>query len=181
MLLAGAAACFVLGVGATLLFLSRKSSPQTPPLNPSRRDVVGIDSQTEPPLASAHPPSVSTGQATSTNEATNDVLAEARQLMNAFLEEQLEIPPVTSMGGNKITRRETKTHIYYDVPIAGLKKEDLHIQVGDGMITVSGKIEREDLFSSFRKSFSIPEGVHAEQARILPEADSLVIEFPKRP
>ncbi|NDD90626.1 Hsp20/alpha crystallin family protein [bacterium] len=184
--LALGALCFGLGVAFTSFY---RSSPA-----PLAQPVISRQATQDPasvplaPLAGGIPspeplPSDSQGNQQTFGQDQNeepDVAAQARQMMQQFLEEQMEIPEVTSMGGAQITRREDQAHIFYDVPITGLQKQDLQISVGDGMITVSGKVQNQDLFSSFRKSFSIPEGVDAEKVKITPQEEKLVIEFPKR-
>ncbi|MBU6376449.1 MAG: Hsp20/alpha crystallin family protein [Bdellovibrionales bacterium] len=172
--------CFGLGVAFTSFYRGSSTPSASPATSRLASPSAAISSPEPLPLDSvASPQNGPQDQKLEQNEEP-DVAAQARQMMQQFLEEQMEIPEVTSMGGAQITRREDQTHIFYDVPITGLQKQDLQISVGDGMITVSGKIQNEDLFSSFRKSFSIPEGVEAEKVKIIPQEEKLVIEFPKQ-
>jgi len=108
------------------------------------------------------------------------MLSEARKILDDLFEEQLEVPPLRGVGDDGMTRREDAGHIYYDVQIEGLKREDLKIRVGEGMISISGKYERENFISRFDRSFSIPEGVDPASARITPHADKLVLQFTRR-
>jgi HSP20 family molecular chaperone IbpA len=114
------------------------------------------------------------------SDEAEDMIAQAQKLMDSFMEDQFTVPPIRGTGVDGISKREDDGHVYYDVPIEGLKKEDVDVQVGDGQISVAGRIEKENFFSSFHRSFPIPDGVDAERVQIKPLNDKLVIEFPKK-
>jgi HSP20 family molecular chaperone IbpA len=97
-----------------------------------------------------------------------------------MFDEQFDVPPLRGLGDDGMRRREDAGHLYYDVPIEGLKKEDLKIKVGEGMISISGKYERENFISRFDRSFAIPDGVDPASARIEVHEDRLVLEFRKK-
>jgi HSP20 family protein len=90
----------------------------------------------------------------------------------------------TFFGGNDVrTRRwvpamdlvETDDHLVLRADLPGLKREDVDIEVKDGLLTISGerKAEQEErsegfyrverAFGSFSRSLSLPDGVHAQQ------------------
>lgn len=76
-----------------------------------------------------------------------------------------------------------------DLP--GLDKDDLDVEVGDGVLTISGKKEesseekrkdfhrRERRFGSFRRSFALPEGVSADKAEASFDKGVLTVTVPK--
>jgi HSP20 family protein len=90
----------------------------------------------------------------------------------------------TFFGGNDVrTRRwvpamdlvETDDHLVLRADLPGLKREDVEIEVKDGVLTISGerKAEQEErsegfyrverAFGSFSRSLTLPDGVAAQQ------------------
>ena len=94
----------------------------------------------------------------------------------------------TEIKSAQINRREDKDNVYYDVFLDGLKPQEFNVNVKDGQIHITAKIEqiKEDtetksLFqSSFRRSFSAPLDVDPEKFRVTEENQKIVIVFPKR-
>lgn len=81
---------------------------------------------------------------------------------------------------------------YIKVLAEGLDKEAMKVNVADGMISISGRIikENEDqstngftsssYSSTFSKSFSVPFGVDANKVEIENDEDGVVLKFPKK-
>ena len=195
LMLLGGALCFALGAGTVLVFDSLRDTVRQSIRSdkPSRRaDTQDLDSIPIQPLPQAPDPGSQAkvfpalpgntpgNTMNSQMKEAEDMVREAQKLMDSFMDDQFTVPPIHGTGLDGIAKREDSTHIYYDVPIEGLKKEDIDIQVGDGQISVSGKIEKENFFSTFHRVFPIPDGVDAQRARIQPLPDKLVIEFPKK-
>lgn len=42
--------------------------------------------------------------------------------MDSLMDDQFIVPPVRGTGLDGISKREDSTHVYYDVPIEGLKR-----------------------------------------------------------
>lgn len=195
LLILGGILCFAMGAATVLVFDSLRESfrQSTRPEKTSRRaDTQDLDSIPIQHLPQATPtdsragafPALPGGSLGAGMKDAEDMMREAQKLMdsvmNDFVDDQLTVPPIRGTGLDGISKREDSTHIYYDVPVEGLKKEDIDIQVSDGQISVSGKIERENFFSSFHRTFPIPAGVDETRAKIQPLPDKLVIEFPKK-
>lgn len=92
------------------------------------------------------------------------------------------------LDSGRMTQREDDQYIYYEVPLRGLKEEKLDVQVSQGQVTISGKVEKKSeekgnstfFSSSFHRSFPVPPGVDAEHLQVEPEKDKFVIKFPKK-
>lgn len=110
---------------------------------------------------------------------TESEINEVRKLFESFFEEQFTVPPVQGLGGESISRREDERAIYYDLPIEGLKKENLKLTIEEGQIQISGRVEGPGSIQEFQKSFPVPEGVDADRVSIRQEQDRVVIEFPR--
>lgn len=191
LLITGGILCFAMGAGTVLVFDSLRESVRQsirPEKTSRRADTQDLDSIPIQPLPQATPtdsrarafPALPGGSFGAGMKDAEDMVREAQKLMDSFMEDQFTVPPIRGTGLDGISKREDSTHVYYDVPIEGLKKEDIDIQVGDGQISVSGKIEKENFFSSFHRTFPIPDGVDETRAKIQPLPDKLVIEFPKK-
>jgi HSP20 family molecular chaperone IbpA len=120
------------------------------------------------------PPATALGGLPSESE-----INEVRKLFENFFEEQFTVPPVQGLGTESITRREDERAIYYDLPIEGLKKDNLKLTIEDGQIQISGRVEGPGSVQEFHKSFPVPDGVDAERVSIRQEQDRVVIEFPR--
>jgi len=151
--------CFALGFLTHFLGSQSKGpQPQTPALVPSLTP----------------PPAAGIGGLPSESE-----INEVRKLFENFFEEQFTVPPLQGLGGESIQRREDDRAIYYDLPIDGLKKDNLKLTIEDGQIQISGRVEGLGSVQEFHKSFPVPEGVDAERVSIRQEQDRVVIEFPR--
>jgi HSP20 family molecular chaperone IbpA len=91
-------------------------------------------------------------------------------------------------NGIEITEREDAKFKYLDISGKGYSKDNVNIQIGNGMVTLSGeKVSDEKTqvssfqsVSKFRKSFNVPYGVNADRAEIEAINGRLTIKFPKR-
>ncbi len=87
---------------------------------------------------------------------------------------------------------ETEEAVNIEMEIPGIEKDELDIDLSDGVLTVKGekKDEREDksrnyhlyerTFGSFSRSFRIPDNVDQDQAKAKYEEGILKIELPKK-
>ena len=85
-----------------------------------------------------------------------------------------------------IEENENGYHLSFDVP--GVPNEDIHLEVQEGLLRVSGErksvIEnakfREKSYGKFERSFSLPEGVDAENIEAHFENGVLSVLVPKK-
>lgn len=66
-------------------------------------------------------------------------------MLDRFFEDAFQI---RSLGGDGFTPKvdvsETETHYNYEIALPGMKKEDIHINVDDNLLTISGERKVED-------------------------------------
>ena len=85
---------------------------------------------------------------------------------------------------------EDKDNYYCEIEAPGFKKEDLHISLDEGILTVSGQHEEkkctkksyhleERFMSSFKRSFSLPKSVRSDKITAQYEAGVLKVLLPK--
>jgi HSP20 family protein len=86
---------------------------------------------------------------------------------------------------------ETKDHLVLKADLPGLDRDDVDIEVTDGVLTISGerKTEREErqdgyhrierAYGAFSRSLSLPDGIDAEQVQADFEKGVLVVRIPK--
>ena len=101
---------------------------------------------------------------------------------------------ISSFGsGNTISVEEDEDDQFKYIVInaKGVDKENLKIDVTDGMVNISGEIKqssddqsvgsysRSSFVSRFNKSFNIPYGVDANKVKIDQNNDKIIIKFPK--
>jgi HSP20 family protein len=89
--------------------------------------------------------------------------------------------------------RETKDAYVFQVDLPGVKEEELDISVTGNRLSISGKRETEKreegetyyctecAYGSFTRSFTLPDGVNADDATAKLEAGVLTITVPKSP
>jgi HSP20 family protein len=86
---------------------------------------------------------------------------------------------------------QDKDNLYVEMPLAGVKPEDVEISIEDNILTVQGKIEekketkerdylrKEIRKGSFRRVIKLPVGVKEDKAMAESEAGMLKITIPK--
>ena len=86
---------------------------------------------------------------------------------------------------------ESDTHFMATVELAGAKKEDVHVEIEDGVLTIRGekKSEREEekdqrryterIFGSFSRSFSLPSNANPDEIKANFEDGVLKVEIAK--
>lgn len=87
----------------------------------------------------------------------------------------------------QITRREDKDNIYFDVDLDGQKANEFNVNVKNGQINISGKVEQKQenaesrsVFQSrFQQSFPAPPDVDADKFKVTEENQKIVIILPK--
>lgn len=87
--------------------------------------------------------------------------------------------------------RETDAQFVVEMAVPGMKKEDFDVQIKDGMLLISSehKEEKEEKkdnftrkefnFSSFSRSFRLPENIRPEAIKATYKEGLLLIELPK--
>ena len=99
------------------------------------------------------------------------------------------------MGFNGGTRLPVDIHVENDefvitAPVAGLKPEDLKIEILDDVLTLTGEVKsesngdddyllREIHYGEFSRSFRLPSSVAAEKAEAKVEDGMLTVRLPK--
>ncbi len=90
-----------------------------------------------------------------------------------------------------INVRETESHFHLEVAAPGMKKEDFKIAVDNGILTISAEkrrsaedqtdryTRREFHYSSFQRSFQLPQGVREEDIKAAYENGVLTLDLPK--
>lgn len=101
-----------------------------------------------------------------------------------FMNEDTRVKPAVNV-------KETENSFQIELIAPGFSKEDLHLQVHEGTLTLSGKHEgkksdeqekytfREFTFNSFRRSFTLPESVNEEAIEAKYENGILWVTLPK--
>jgi len=97
---------------------------------------------------------------------------------------------ITSWMPTVNTREDEKAyHIEVDLP--GVKKEDIHVDISDGVLTISGErkfkketkekdyYKVESSFGKFERSFRLPEDVNDEEIKAESKDGVLEITLPK--
>jgi len=86
---------------------------------------------------------------------------------------------------------ETDTHYIIEIELPGVKKEEIHLQVVDGVLNITGKKvrgeaytnprlhKRERRFGEFSRSFPLPGFVELENIKAKSENGILTVMFPK--
>jgi HSP20 family protein len=89
--------------------------------------------------------------------------------------------------------KETKDAYMFKADLPGIREEDLDINITGNRLTVSGKREAEQVeesetyfcsertYGSFSRSFTLPEGIKADQVRAELKEGVLALHVPKTP
>ncbi|GIL17746.1 MAG: hypothetical protein BroJett040_14970 [Oligoflexia bacterium] len=123
------------------------------------------------------------------NEFNNDFFGRSNspfEEMNRLQQEMRE--NFQSSSSNEMYQREDDNYVYYELDLKNQTPKDFNVEVRDGQITISGRLEseqRDDRFSqhyssSFHRSFPAPSNVDAEKYSIDHNDHKIVIRFPKR-
>ncbi len=121
---------------------------------------------------------------------------EMQKVMDRFFEEFPRIWPLTVSNETftpAVDISETDKSYEFEIELPGMKKEDVQIEVNDGVLTVSGekreekkeekkgyrKIERS--YGKFERSFSLPSDVDEKNITAKFENGLLNISIPKSP
>ncbi len=91
----------------------------------------------------------------------------------------------------KVNIKETDKQYVITAALPGVKKEDVKIEVRNGVLTIAGEqkeekeekgkdyLRREMSFGSFQRSFVLPEGVHPEDVKASQKDGLLTVTLPK--
>ncbi len=91
----------------------------------------------------------------------------------------------------KISEREDENYRYIDIESTGINSDGLNIQIRDGMVEISGEIEKQSnsdksgmksqstYISRFQRSFNIPHGVDESKVDFKKSKNKFTIKFPK--
>jgi len=89
--------------------------------------------------------------------------------------------------------KETKEAFVFSADMPGVSEKDLHVQLSENRLSVSGKRESEKTeqnetyyatersYGSFTRSFVLPEGIDADKAHAQLKNGVLSVAIPKRP
>lgn len=80
----------------------------------------------------------------------------------------------------EIHQAEDRSFKYIKINAPKVKKDNIDIQINNGMITIKGEIASENSRSQFSQSFNVPYGVMADKVSIETEGEEIVIKFPKK-
>lgn len=92
----------------------------------------------------------------------------------------------------KVNIRETKDAYFVDMAVPGIKKEDFHIDLDNQMLSISTEtkqenenneenlIRREFGYSSFKRTFSLPETINEDKIKAAYRDGILSIHLPKK-
>lgn len=92
-----------------------------------------------------------------------------------------------SVGVDSISQREDDTYVYFDINIPQTKPDEVKVQVQDGQILISGKIQStlesenaKGFYSShFQRSFPVPDNVDADSYKMEHENNKIILKFTK--
>jgi HSP20 family protein len=108
-----------------------------------------------------------------------------RMMSNAFSNTFAEDAESTALGQPRVDLYEDKDNFHFRADLPGLKKEDIHVEVGDGVLTVSGTRrafaangEAEET-TKFSRSLSLPAPVKDEKIAANYQDGVLAIALPK--
>ena len=100
--------------------------------------------------------------------------------------------PATARWSPSMDVSETDTHFVATVELAGAKKEDVHVEIEDGVLTIRGekKSEREEqdeqrryterCYGAFSRSFTLPSNANEGEIKASFEEGVLKVEIAKR-
>ncbi len=108
------------------------------------------------------------------------------------LENQMAKPqPKESVWMPAVNEREDEDAYYVEVDLPGVKKEDIHIEVKDNMLIISGErkfkkeekdkgyVRVESFFGKFERKFTLPPDADTEHIEAEVEDGVLKIKIPK--
>ena len=122
-----------------------------------------------------------------------DPFREFRNLENRFIR---NFRPIESDGGisgftPNVNTREGEFAYHVDIDLPGVKKEDIKVDIKEGVLTVSGErhlkeeVKEEDYykvethFGKFTRSFSLPDNADIENIEALSDNGVLEVVIPK--
>jgi HSP20 family protein len=91
----------------------------------------------------------------------------------------------------EVNVRETKDNYVIEVAAPGLNKKDFNVDLQNNVLTISSEKENKDedkdenylrrefSYSKFQRSFSLPEGINADQIKAKHEDGILYVSVPK--
>lgn len=88
----------------------------------------------------------------------------------------------------QIYEKEDNNYKYIELVSDGLDKENLNINIENGMVTIKGEIKKSDqrgnsqtqYYSTFQKSFNVPIGVVEEEVSFDSRDNKVIVKFPKQ-
>ncbi|MEK7232373.1 MAG: Hsp20/alpha crystallin family protein [Elusimicrobiota bacterium] len=98
-------------------------------------------------------------------------------LEDIFSPMRTSLPALPTAWMPRVDIRETEKEYILDLSLPGVKKEDVKVEVKDGVLTISGEkktekeekgktwLRRESSYGSFQRSFVLPEGLHTEDVK----------------
>ncbi|TDQ30919.1 Hsp20/alpha crystallin family protein [Zeaxanthinibacter enoshimensis] len=134
------------------------------------------------------------------SKATNNPNALTFPAWSSWIDEVFnrDLPAVFTSNFNrgmtlpKVNIRETKDAYFVDMAVPGMKKSDFQIELDNQVLSISSEIQeeqeqqeenytrREFGYSSFKRSFTLPETIEEEQIRAEYTHGVLSIHLPKK-
>lgn len=107
---------------------------------------------------------------------------------NAFSASALSDQNMGMDNGVKITEGEDAQYKYVKISGEGVDQDSLDVQIKNGMVSISGRVEKKEgdgksfestSISSFSQSFNTPSGVNDSDVKMVSEDNALVLKFKK--
>jgi len=111
-----------------------------------------------------------------------------KMMGNAFAASPIFDRDLSMDNGIKISQGEDGQYKFVKISGEGVDKDSLDVQIKDGMVSISGRVEKKEgdgktfqstSISSFSQSFNAPNGVNQDDVKMVSENDAIVLKFKK--
>lgn len=119
-------------------------------------------------------------------------LREMREMLDGLMDETAALPQTLLAAGPAVNVSQTEDEVTVEMRLPGYRKEDVHLEVGDDFVAVSGEASKEEesnggahyfrrefTRSSFSRTVSLPAIVQTDQAHAEMKDGILQITLPK--
>ncbi len=110
---------------------------------------------------------------------------EIHRAMDAALSGFLDDTSFTGATHPRVDLFEDKDHFHFRAELPGMKKEDIHVELGEGVLTLSGSRKtyaadgKQEQQSEFSRSVSVPTRVQEDKIAARYEDGVLTVTLPK--
>jgi len=124
-----------------------------------------------------------------------DPLAEIKRLEDRIFNAYPTVAPASDGGISSfvpvVNTREDENAYHIEVDLPGVKKDDINVDISDGVLTISGErkyknevkekdyYKVESSFGKFERSFRVPEDIDIENIKAESKDGVLEVELPK--